>query len=249
MGIALTQFFVGLHMPQHARRFPRCMVSVNVLRNRRSDFVVNDWMLDSGAFMEIKLHGDHRYSAAEYAVAVNRWSRCGNLLAAVSQDYMCEPFVLAKTGLTTVMHQRMTIERYDALRSLATPYVLPVLQGFWPDEYVSHLRQYGERLTQGQWVGVGSVCKRNAKVGEIEQVLMAVKRERPDLRLHGFGVKTTALASSVVRECLWSADSMAWSYAARREGTGANRPENAEKFVAKIETQRVKRRAFSRRLF
>jgi hypothetical protein len=43
---------------------------------------------------------------------------------------------------------------------------------------------------------------------------MAIKNERPDLRLHGFGLKTTALADPLVRSMLWSADSMAWSFAA-----------------------------------
>jgi hypothetical protein len=225
------------------------MVSANALRTRKADFHPRNWMLDSGAFSEIANHGRFRSSVEEYADQVNRWHRCGNLLAAVSQDYMCEPFMLAKTGLTTADHQRLTIERYDALRRYTAPYLLPVLQGFWPEEYVSHVRQYGNRLTEGLWVGVGSVCKRNANLAEIEQVLMAVKAERPDLRLHGFGIKTTALASSIVRDCLYSADSMAWSFAARREGRDGNSPQEAAAFVERIETQLVYQRAFSRRMF
>jgi hypothetical protein len=62
------------------------------------------------------------------------------------------------------------------------------------------------------------VCKRNSNIAAIERVLLAVNRERPDLRLHGFGVKTTALSSGLVQHLLHTADSMAWSYAARREG-------------------------------
>ena len=78
---------------------------------------------------------------------------------------------------------------------------------------------------------------------------MAIKRERPDLRLHGFGVKTTALASSVVRDCLYSADSMAWSYAARREGRDGNSHYEAARFLQKIESQDVQKRDFSFRLY
>ncbi len=126
-------------------------------------------------------------------------------------------------------------------------YVLPVLQGYWPEEYASHLEQYGGRLAKGQWVGVGSVCKRNANVSEIEWVLLTIKDARPDLLLHGFGLKTTALASSIVRECLASADSMAWSYAARREGRNANSRHEAEAFRQKIKGQRVRQRSFQRR--
>jgi hypothetical protein len=80
------------------------------------------------------------------------------------------------------------------------------------------------------WVGVGSVCKRNSSPCLILDVLMAIKMERPDLRLHGFGLKTTALAHGTIRSMLESADSMAWSFAARRLGTGANDWRNAEKF-------------------
>lgn len=83
--------------------------------------------------------------------------------AAAIQDYMCEPFILAKTGMTTTDHQRLTIERYDACRVLTDKTLLPVIQGFEPEEYVDHIEQYGDRLKNGHWVGVGSVCRRNKK--------------------------------------------------------------------------------------
>ena len=75
-------------------------------------------------------------------------------------------------------------------------------------------------------------------------VLEAIKHERPDLRLHGFGIKTTALRRQLVRDLLFSADSMAWSYAARREGRDRNSPDEAAKFhhkIAKMPTQRYLR--------
>lgn len=246
------RFYVGLHQPSDARHFTegRVMVSVNRLRTRRT-FQVGEWMLDSGAFSQIKDHGRFLQSPEEYAAEVRRWASCGRLVAAVSQDYMCEAPMLARTGLTTAGHQRLTIERYDAIRSAVggSVYVMPVLQGYWPDEYVNHLRQYGERLSPGQWVGVGSVCKRNVHVEEIEQVLMCIRRERPDLRLHGFGVKLTALASSVVRVCLHSADSMAWSFAARQQGRSANDWREARAFAEAVAGQAVRRREFSFDLF
>lgn len=244
-------FFVGLHMPAHAKHFQRCCISVNTLRRRKGDFEVNDWMMDSGAFTELNLHGGYRFSTDEYADRIRRWSCCGNLMCAVSQDYMCEPFMLKRTGLTTQEHQRLTIERYDALAATKPPvHLMPVLQGYEPHEYVEHLKQYGDRLTRGMWVGVGSVCKRNANVSTVEGVLRAIKSRRRDLRLHGFGLKLTALGSTAVREMLWSADSMAWSFACRREGDGpgANKWENAMKYVKKVEaltnTRKVQRTMF-----
>jgi hypothetical protein len=251
------KFYVGLHHPPHAQHFARCMISARRLAERRGDFPANEWMLDSGAFTEISQFGMYRTSVKDYAAQIRRWSAVGRLVSASTQDLMCEPFILAKTGLSVADHQRITIERYDALRALVDGvHVLPVLQGFAPAEYVDHLAQYGDRLTAGMWVGVGSVCKRNADMGAIERVLSAIHTERPDLRLHGFGLKTTALQSSVVRDLLHSADSMAWSFAARkreqddrRRGipkTGpskANDWREAKKFMEAIECQPPRIRA------
>jgi len=239
-------FYVGLHQPSDAARFDRCMVSVRRLEDRVGDFAAGEWMMDSGAFMELKLHGRYRYGADVYAAHIARWARCGRLVAAVAQDYMCEPFMLARTGLSLADHQRLTISRYDALRHHARAtgvYILPVLQGYAPREYVAHIRAYGRRLAPGAWVGVGSVCKRNGDPDAIAAVLLAIRAERPDLRLHGFGLKTTALASDLILSLLHSADSMAWSFAARKARRAgdltrsANDWREADRFVGRIETQ------------
>jgi hypothetical protein len=191
--------------------------------------------LERAAFTEVTTHGQFLRPPEEYAEQVERWSRCGNLVAAVSQDYMCEPFALERTGGTVEAHQEATVERYDALRGLVdSAYVLPVLQGWEPADYARHVRMYGARLANGMWVGVGSVCKRNTNSGEVAAVLSAVLTERPDLRLHGFGLKVTALADARVRDRLHSADSMAWSYAARKSGRDANCAREAQRFVDHI---------------
>lgn len=231
------RFYVGLHQPSDAKHFGRCMVSYNRLRERKSGFQVGEWMMDSGAFTEISTHGSYRDGPEAYAAAVARWSSCGQLVAAVSQDWMCEPFILAKTGLTVAEHQRLTIERYDVIRALvpAHIHVLPVLQGYLPEQYAAHVAAYGERLRPGMWVGVGSVCKRNGSPREMAAVLRAIKQVRPDLRLHGFGAKTTALESHEVRGLLATADSMAWSYQARRQGRDANDWREAARFAARID--------------
>jgi hypothetical protein len=211
---------------------------VNRIRNRKSAFEVGDWIMDSGAFTEISTFGRYRHSVEEYAAQIVRWRSNGHLLCAVSQDYMCEPFILKKTGLTLADHQRLTIERYDSLIACDTGVpIMPVLQGFDPGDYVDHIRQYGGRLDHGQWVGVGSVCKRNGDISSIESVLLAIHNERPDLRLHGFGLKTTALSSGLVQELLFTADSMAWSFSARKQGRNGNDWREAMAWSKKI-TQR-----------
>jgi len=234
------RFFTGLHQPSDAQHFDAAFVSVNRLRDRKGPFAVGDWIMDSGAFTEISTHGRYRHDVAEYAAQIRRWSTNGNLLAAVAQDWMCEPFILAKTGLTVQQHQANTIERYDALVAESTGvYIMPVLQGFEPEQYVRHMVNYGPRLARGMWVGVGSVCKRNGDPRAVASVLHAIKLARPDLRLHGFGLKTTALADPLVRSLLETADSMAWSFAARREGRNPNNWREAVAWTKRITSRPV----------
>lgn len=230
------RFFVGLHHPQHARRVGDCCISINVLRPRKSDFAAGDWILDSGAFTEISRHGRYRSPPAAYAAEILRWRRCGNMLAAVSQDFMCEPVIVAKTGLSVLEHQRLTIARYDELRAElpADVYLMPVLQGFEPAEYRAHVAAYGDRLGPGAWVGVGSVCRRNGAPTEVEAVLREICAVRPDLRLHGFGLKLTALGSATVQALIGSSDSMAWSFNARRHGRNQNDWREAKAYADRV---------------
>ena len=235
MGNEPVRFFIGLHQPSDAKHFECAFVSVNRLRSRKSHFEVGDWIMDSGAFTEIAQYGGYRHPVSDYANEIRRWVGCGNLLAAVSQDYMCESHMMDKTGLTIADHQRLTIYRYDALVAEDVGvYIMPVLQGYDPADYVSHINQYGDRLAFGAWVGVGSVCKRNGNPAAIEQVLRAILTERPDLKLHGFGLKSTALGSAYVYDNLHTADSMAWSFAARMQGRNGNSWQEAKSWLSGI---------------
>lgn len=232
------RFFVGMDDVANTRFLGAVFLSVNRLTKRKSDFSIGDWIMDSGAFTEVSTHGGYRNGVEEYASQINRWKRCGNLLGAVAQDFMCEPWIVAKTGLSIAEHQRLTIERYDALRPLTEVYIMPVLQGYQVDDYISHLRAYSPRLAFEQWVGVGSICKRNGRPDSIHEILAAIKKERPDLRLHGFGLKTTALRDTDITDLLHTADSMAWSFAARKQGRNAHDWREAQRFVDRIETQK-----------
>lgn len=49
-----------------------------------------------------------------------------------------------------------------------------------------------------------------------------------------FGLKITALKSPRVRRLLWSADSMAWSFAARYEGRNPNDWREARRFARAV---------------
>lgn len=262
-------FFPGLHVPAHASRFPRCMVSVARLRARKSDFAPRDWIMDSGAFSEISAHGRYTSTPAEYAEQVRRWSRCGNLLAAVAQDYMCEPHVQSKAwgphrarpragynssteavGYNIALSAHRYVLLLEAFEFRPPVHIMPVLQGWVPQDYVHALTQYGPHvLTHGAWVGVGSVCRRNGKVSEVEAILLAIYRARPDLRLHGFGLKIAALRSGTVSRLLHSSDSMAWSHQARHEGRNQNCWTEAAAYTEKVGAIRPGEPAYQESIF
>lgn len=232
-------FYPGLHQPSDARHFDRACVSINRLLAKALE--CPDVFVDSGAFTQLHLHGGYPDPVEVYAGHLVRLAGQSvvNITVAAAQDYMCEPFMLARTGLSVGQHQRLTIERYDALLAAldgmgATFPLMPVLQGFSIREYLQHMDDYGDRLKPGMWVGVGSVCKRQGDIGVIEDLLLAISWTRPDLRLHGFGVKSTAFQSELVRRRLYSADSMAWSYAARREGRNSNDWREALAFALRV---------------
>ena len=108
--------------------------------------------MDSGAFTELSTYGQWRTTPQEYAHHINRLKDNGNLLAAVTQDLMCEPMILKNTGRTIKDHQTITIERYNQLIYLTDVYIMPVLQGYSPESYCDHRLECGSLLNPGQWV-------------------------------------------------------------------------------------------------
>lgn len=193
-------------------------VSARRLRDYRNlPRALGEWALDSGGFTELNLHGRWTISPQQYAEEVFRWREAvGNLAWASIQDWMCEPFVTSKTGKTVQEHQRLTIENYLALTRLAPEIQwMPVLQGWLCEDYESHVGMYAEagvNLTQIPLVGLGSICRRQhtAMAEEIIRHLHAL-----GIKLHGFGFKLDGLRRAT--PYLSSADSMAWSLAARYE--------------------------------
>jgi hypothetical protein len=180
---------------------------------------LDGWFCDSGAFTHLNKHGTWKRSAPEHVELVRTLqARCAGMEWASPQDWMCEPFVLAKTGLTLQDHQHRTVDNLVELRSLAPeiPWV-PVLQGYEVEDYFACWRMYedaGVDLYEEPLVGIGSVCRRQNSM-EIE--LLFYNFFLADLHnLHGFGVKMRGLDD--YKEYLLTADSAAWSRRARWAG-------------------------------
>jgi hypothetical protein len=191
-------------------------ISARRLRRRKKIRAKGSWALDSGAFTELSTFGEWTVPSMTYAREVQRWQKTvGNLQWASIQDWMCEPFILAKTGLRQDQHQSRTIANYRELLAFApdVPWV-PVLQGWEFDDYIRHLKQYacaGYDLTKLPLVGLGSVCRRQdtAMAEELIRHLYGL-----GVKLHLFGFKTKGLKN--VYPFATSSDSTAWSYQARR---------------------------------
>jgi hypothetical protein len=210
-------FYLGTHQPAWLARVDvPLMVSHRTLHaRRRLPRARCRWALDSGGFTELSLFGRWQTTPTGYVDAVARYTQqTGRLAWASPQDWMCEPTMLARTGMSVVEHQARTVDNYTTLRQLAPglPFI-PVLQGWTLGDYLACIDRYqqaGVDLAAMPLVGLGSVCRRQAS-GQIGAITSELTRA--GLRLHGFGVKRQGLARYA--DQLESADSLAWSIHAR----------------------------------
>lgn len=211
-------FYLGTHHPHWLRTSNvRLFVSRRALqRYREYPRASTPWALDSGGFSELTLNGAWALTAADYVAEVRRFSdEIGHLEFAAPQDWMCEPQMLKRTGLTVEEHQRRTVINYLDLmqRAPELPWV-PVLQGWVSSDYLRHVDAYynaGVDLSSLPRVGVGTVCRRQDTT--IAALIMG-RLHAEKLRLHAFGFKLRGLQAA--GQFLVSADSLAWSYSARR---------------------------------
>lgn len=211
-------FYLGTHETSWLRDFGAPLfVSDRRLRLRkRLPRAAARWALDSGGFTELSQFGAWTTPEADYIARTRRYAdEIGQLDFAAPQDWMCEPTVLEQTGLTVRDHQDRTIRSVLSLRASAPdlPWI-PVLQGWELPDYLRHIDDYarhGIDLRAEPVVGVGTVCRRQS-TAEGSQIVRAIARQ--GIRVHAFGFKLTGLAR--VRDVVASADSMAWSYAARK---------------------------------
>lgn len=223
-------FYLGSHQPHWlwtpAADFPMFVGHRALSRYKTFQPSTHGWALDSGGFTELSKFGEWRTTPAEYCAAVARYdTEIGHLEWAAPQDWMCEPWIIQGgagcpgTHLSVGEHQRRTVENFLQLVNLWPAYsdsecpFMPVLQGWTIGEYLRCADLYaaaGVKLADYPVVGVGSVCRRQGTA----RISMLIEALTPEYAVHAFGVKTQGLRSFGHK--LISADSMAWSYEARR---------------------------------
>jgi len=212
------EFYLGTHVLNHIEKTQvPLFVSFKRLRKRKKKkFDQNGKIcVDSGGFSEIKLNGKWTITPQEYVEELKRLQELGLKIEwAAQQDWMCEEFMLEKTGLTVIDHQKLTVENLIQLREIESKiHFIPVLQGQTLEEYFHHFDLFeanGINLRKEPIVGVGSVCRRQNtdEIGYLFKCLAA-----KGIKIHGFGVKIDGIKK--YGEHLVSADSMAWSFGAR----------------------------------
>jgi len=179
--------------------------------------------VDSGGFSELDAHGswDNGPTPRQYVAQVRRYVDGVGIEWAAPQDWMCEPWIVAKTGLSVREHQHRTVGNYLDLKAIDdTVPIIPVLQGWTIADYERCIDLYdraGVDLRQERLVGIGSVCRRQ---GTEEAARLIRQIAGHGIRLHGFGFKIDGLRR--VAPYLPSSDSMAWSAAGRREKQGCD---------------------------
>lgn len=213
------EFFLGTHQPYWLRLYDvPMMVSRRTLERYKTRPVARGrWFQDSGGFTELFMFGEWKTSATDYIRETRRnAAEVGNMAHAAPRDHMCEPVILAKTGRTIADHQRLTVADYLDLtyRAPDLPFI-PVLQGWALDDYLRCFELYdraGVDLAACPLVGVGTICRRQ---GTKEAALILSRLAAEGLRCHAFGLKGSGIPN--VAPFLASSDSLAWSYAARRQ--------------------------------
>jgi hypothetical protein len=226
-------YFLGVSTPSWAGEgsplppdIPVCLTRRRLARAAELPRANRPVLLDSSGFGAL----DRAAPGGTYTdwdIGPRQWARdvraicesMGSVVAAATMDMMCEPFIVAKTGLTVAEHVRRTV--HSSLELTWADPDLPwmhIIQGGTTDDYLRCIDMFdraGIDLAAAPLVGVGSVCRRQRTADTVALFAALARRlEGTGVRLHGFGVKTLGLAR--VAPALWSADSHAWSLHARK---------------------------------
>jgi len=191
---------------------PNVMLNYATKNNRPWDGIER-LFIDSGGYSFMKGKGEYTTTDAEYLNFIEKHQP--ELFAL--RDYPCEPDVLDEHGRDVREHQQMTTERHvSLLEGLSSREIegqpISVIQGWHVGDYLSHIDDLRDRGALTDYVGIGSVCRRNQE-SEIRQIALSVADALPSgTNIHAFGVKGAVLEYPDVREALASADSQSYEY-------------------------------------
>lgn len=225
----LQRFYYGMETSSIDRKMgpvPNILYSASLLwRKDRRTFRVphppphESLFLDSGGFSFFAKHGDYPFGPAELAAFGKQIG--ADVVACM--DYPCEDTV-ARDGALATNADRISKTVRNAVECLRIGDVgwLPVIQGRETFEYVDCIRQLESEGAIREYMGVGTLCRRVSR-SETWEALRAIRRELPEVKLHGFGVDLRLVRDRRIRGILYSADSSAWNWTPRSLRTEPDR--------------------------
>lgn len=194
--------------------FPRFMInfSSKSWKNRQKELETDkEIILDSGGFTEIGKHGEYSFSKEYY------FDKIDNKIhpdVFVCMDWMCEPGQIRKSGLSVEEHIKKTVSNASEILNeydgKSEPMV--VIQGWEIEDYLHCIDRLKEQDCIVERMGIGSICREGQK-DRVKNIILSIKDELPNVKLHGFGIKKTFLKDKEIVDALYSSDSFAWSWA------------------------------------
>lgn len=206
--------------------------------------------LDSGGYVFFNQFDDYPFSPRRYLDLVARYRF--DLYA--SMDYPCEPSLAGAIADMSVEERiARTVENAARLAELEQglglfeahrPTLVPVIQGWRPDDYLHCLELHSQAGTLRDYMAIGSLCVRKDEE-EILSVVRAVHEAAIEMgvtRLHGFGLKITQNQRELNR-LLYSRDSAVVYWARNRRQRRRWERERGGKSTYFAPTRRHKRLA------
>ncbi len=199
-------------------KYPNILINFMTQTNRPPKYEYENLFIDSGGFYSSMHSGGYTKSNDEYLDYIQKWQPRFFAL----RDYPCEPELLRKHNLNVLKNIERTIENHliliDKIESglwdiHGKP--IPVIQGWQISDYLLCIDLFKDVGLIKDYMAIGSICRRN-QTDVIKDVILAVRDNIPArIKLHGFGVKLTALKDLAIWKALYSVDSGAWDYIAR----------------------------------
>lgn len=194
--------------------------------------------LDSGGFVAMRRYGGIPWTVDRYMELATAFP----FRRIASLDYCCEPEIACNRSEILDRIARTVRANHDCAQRAADlglgDRLMPVLQGRVPTDYERCADQLAHHMVAGRIVGVGSLCRREiagpeglvAVVAHLDRVLP------PGVRLHGFGVKGTALPYlKGLEHRIASIDSQAYGIAARIDAHRCRMPKTDMMVAAHLE--------------
>ena len=238
----LSEFYYGSSWHWPLSYLPRVMLSYNYVRKLKMPWRMQiPFMMDSGAFAVILKYGKYPFTPEEYALGIEKWHPD----VAWTMDYPCEPSVQKRGDYNPRKAQEMTIDNQIKLLDLNTNTQM-VVQGWTVQDYLENIDRIKDQGLLTERLGIGSVCRRGQN-REIARIIRAIHNNVPPwVKLHGFGIKVSALKYTDAKFNLYSADSMSWAIEAfgkyENNGKGATGKRIVDKlpvlqlYIQKIES-------------